>query len=480
MSDKPFSMMRLVERVRDLTTSKRKPKKRSPFLNLPPELRHQIYRELLCSRKVYRLASDDGVARRYEYQVAILRCNRQINAEATPVLYRDNCLLFFELDWFCKDEVLRLLVRPLFKDRLICDEAACTLRQRAAVHVRVTSDPWKWPGAGKDLFVITPWELHMTTQRLWISLQTEDLVKIWSCDLRFQLLFKHEMYRHTLIDGLIGLRGPKPLFRGKVRGLEPSVARVMSETFETRTRHISECIVRASAFESRGDLLLESADRNDEFLAYKTFSEGATYIGGIFQQAGWYLNFRDHSIERVRLLIQKQSWMNYACALYLINNGPLDYGLISLDACFTAWPTIRDPIILAKWKYYYGRVLLEHRYEMQAIYYLMVALRLRPVFPAVRNQARELERRMRLMPPEKAKEVSEAFRLVLKPILDHGNRELTMEEYNGRGESEVGEEIKLAREITKVDGFVPDMIQNGRYRAEESADLTGLMPKVSM
>ncbi|KAL8935133.1 MAG: hypothetical protein Q9216_005571 [Gyalolechia sp. 2 TL-2023] len=457
---RPKCMMRLVERLRNLTTSKKKTKQCSWFLNLPPELRHQIYRELLCSSKVYQLASGDGIVRRYEYQVAILRCNRQINEEATPILYRENCLIFFELDWFCKDGVLRLLAQPKFKDRLMCDEAAATLRKRAAVHVHVTSDPWKWPHAGTDLFVITPWELHMAAQRLWISLQPDNHVKIWSCDLRFQLLFKHNIHRHTLVDGLLGLRGPKPLVHSKVRGLGPSVSMAMSEIFQTRTQHISACIDRASAFESRGDLLLESGNRSDELLAYKNFREGVTYLNGMFQQAGWYHYFRDHSIESMKQLGLKHSWMSHACALYLINSGPLDIGLISLDACFTAyWPKMPD-IVVAKWKYYYGRILSEHGYELQAVYYLMIALRLCPHFPAVRNQARKLQQRMQFMAPEKAKDVSEAFKVVLKPTLDGGNRKLTMEECNGEGGSGVDEEIKRARKITKVEGLVSGIIHS--------------------
>ncbi|KAL9025989.1 MAG: hypothetical protein Q9196_005280 [Gyalolechia fulgens] len=468
--------MRLIERVRDHTRSKRQTEKDSPLLRLPLELRHQIFCELLCSKNVYQPVTSDAPARRYEYQVAILRCNRQINEEATPILYRDNCLLFFELDWFCADQGLRQLVLPLFKDRFMHDEAASTLRKKAAVHVKVTSDPWKWPGAGKDLFVITPWELQMTTQRLWIYLQTEDLVKIWSCDIRFQLLFKQQKYRAELIDGLAGLRGPRPLSSGTIRGLEPSVSRAMLETFGTRTPHFNQCIDRASAFESRGDLLLESAERKDEFLAYKNFHEGATYIRGIFQRPGWRRNFSGHNPYNVALLIEKHAWMSRACALYMINNGPLDHGLKCLDACLLYWPNMTHILTFAKWACYYGRVLLDHGYELQAIYYLMMALRLRPAFPAATNQARKLEQRMPLMPPEKAGEVSEAFRIVLKPLMNGRNARMT---YENDDEEEVVE-LHHAQEITKINGFTPDMIENERYRDEECADHTGVMPKVSM
>lgn len=252
-------MTRLIKRIRRPTTTKRKQRQRFRFLDLPAELRQQIYRELLCSNHVYKPASRDGLARRYEYQIAILRCNKKINAEATPILYRNNCLLFFELDWRCDDEILRSRVQNLSKGQLMNDHAAVTLRKNASVCIQVASTPFQ-PSITqeKSRFVITFWELHMVAQRLWICLQTGDVLGIWSCDLRFQLSFKYRDYRNGLVDGLLGLRGPRLLLRTEITGIHPSISGLMSRTFRRRLLYMRDCIARASTFESRADDFLES------------------------------------------------------------------------------------------------------------------------------------------------------------------------------------------------------------------------------
>ena len=79
----------------------------SPFLSLPPEIRHLIYQELLLgaihwrfpkwhdtSYRSYVLYNDrTGRQQKLLIHVAILRTNKQINAEATPILYSQNAFL---------------------------------------------------------------------------------------------------------------------------------------------------------------------------------------------------------------------------------------------------------------------------------------------------------------------------------------------------------------------------------------------------
>lgn len=79
---------------------------------------------------------------------------------------------------------------------------------------------------------------------------------------------------------------------------------------------------------------------------------------------------------------------------------------------------------------------------------------------------------------ENAKRVSNAHEELLKPLLDGRIIELTFGEQRSGG-SGVQEELYHARRITKINSFEPDMIKNKRYRDEECADATGLMPKKS-
>ncbi|KAL8723599.1 MAG: hypothetical protein Q9225_000141 [Loekoesia sp. 1 TL-2023] len=444
MSFQPLDIDQLERLFQNLAITKPRTARRFRFLDLPREIRDQIYRELLCSDKVYQPASEVGIARRYKYQVAILRCNKQINREATPVLYDENCLILFSLDWFLQDEDLKLLVQPSFGALFGCHDAFAILRKRAAVSVQLSLGPWNFPGEG-DMFVITPWELHMTAQRLWISLLTH-FGTIWTCKLRFKLSFKQRKHQQALIDGFLELRGLGSPFRVEVRGLNLPEPNSLSPLLEGDRLHTDDCIARASAFEGRGDCFLASADPDDEFLAYKNFHEGVIYLGGVLQH-GRYRRFNDLTEEKLQLLKKKQTWMNHACALYLINHGPLDVGLELLKACCKQWPTMSD-VLLPKINYYYGRVLLRHSYELQAIYHLMLALRSRPGWAAAESQIHELAQRIRLMPPAKADRVSSAFQAVLKPVLDGKTRILTVEDFSDK-ESEVWREIQLARKITK-------------------------------
>lgn len=65
-----------------------------PAINLPRELRNKIYRELLVPEKI---RDPKDQVPKYNLEPAILRVNRQINAEAAIVLYRENCWILFEI-----------------------------------------------------------------------------------------------------------------------------------------------------------------------------------------------------------------------------------------------------------------------------------------------------------------------------------------------------------------------------------------------
>ena len=66
-----------------------------PFsiLDLPHEIRDQIYRELLTPPRI-KMAH-----RFYELETAILRANRQMHRESSKVLYEENCWVFFIINF---------------------------------------------------------------------------------------------------------------------------------------------------------------------------------------------------------------------------------------------------------------------------------------------------------------------------------------------------------------------------------------------
>ena len=466
MPFRPSKIDLLEQQFRYRAITKRKTNRRQtttgfPFLQLPREIRDHIYRELLCSDKIYKPATDAGIARRYEYQVAILQCNRQINNEATPVLYNENCFILFSLDWFIKNEELRKMVRPSLKALVGDDAVYKTLRQSAAAVVKLGSTTGGFTGTFTgvgDQFVITPWELHMTTQCLWIDLFfRQELVVILRCIFSFNLSFRQTRHQRTLFDGLAGLRGIPLTLLEKTEGLDPLGHQHLSSLFEQRYLRIYEFITRALAFESRGNDLLISADPDNEFIAYKNFLEGATYFEGFMHEDRPHHLLGRCSEETLQFLEDKQVWMNMACALYLIDRGSLRIGA----KCFDKWVNKgkrRSVMSFARFGYYYGRVLLRHSYERQAIFFLMLALRARPGWPPAESKAYELSQRIKLMPEVKGKRISSVFKTVLAPLMNQPLHPLSAQELDGILANCKGE-LKLARRLTKVNDFCPSMIR---------------------
>jgi hypothetical protein len=64
----------------------------SPLEDLPRRIRHDIYRYLLLSDRV-RQPPSHILVEHYDFQVSILRVNKNINKEATPFLYGENKLV---------------------------------------------------------------------------------------------------------------------------------------------------------------------------------------------------------------------------------------------------------------------------------------------------------------------------------------------------------------------------------------------------
>ena len=69
-----------------------------PILLCPPEIREQIFREVLCSANSKRDSGLSDCCARYEYQLDILRTNRQIYHEAKKI-FQDNVFVKITTPW---------------------------------------------------------------------------------------------------------------------------------------------------------------------------------------------------------------------------------------------------------------------------------------------------------------------------------------------------------------------------------------------
>ena len=84
-----------------------------PFriLDLPREIRDQIYRELLTPRI-------KRAHKSYELETAILRVNRQMHRESSKVLYEENCWVFFIINFEGFADQLKAQGCPIILGRL--------------------------------------------------------------------------------------------------------------------------------------------------------------------------------------------------------------------------------------------------------------------------------------------------------------------------------------------------------------------------
>ncbi|KAI4139299.1 MAG: hypothetical protein L6R39_006367 [Caloplaca ligustica] len=438
----------LEQRFRNLVVSKMPAAPHSRFFDLPREIRDQIYRELLCSRKVYRPASDSGIGRRYNYQIALLRCNKQIHEEATPVLYQENCFIYGSLDWSITDLTLRSLVRPFSHARRGHRKAlSLPLAEIAAfVQIRTSSDSLFGYG---DHFVITPWELRLAMQRLRREKPVSGPKTIWECGLGFSRSFKSKTHRAALIDGFLGLQHLVRLPRFQVYGLTGPEANLLSVLWTGEAfLHIDECIAHASAFEDRGDNLLTSGDSNNEFLAYKNFYEGELYLAS-FGKNREFTMLRGYTPKKLCTLTHKLAWMKLACAVYQMNHGPLVDGIESGTWWLRSYP-LSSAKYSAKFGYYIGSVLMRHSKELQAIFYFSMALRARPGWDAVERKVDELKQRMQADFTLRSR-IEMPFDLVLSPVCKKPCRILTDWEWAVESRDRVIHHAKIITRLKQLD-----------------------------
>ncbi|KAL8897495.1 MAG: hypothetical protein Q9207_007190 [Kuettlingeria erythrocarpa] len=454
MDSSSANIVEIRRELHGLFTPKRKRARPFRFLSLPREIRDQIYRELLCSEKVYRPAADIGISRRYDYQVGLLRCNKQVRDEASLFLYQDNCFITVSLDWYATYERLKLPLRPSPGAVVSCYAALATRQLEPALDVKLRTNLRSSPGSvtpeKSNLFLVTPWELQLTLQLLCLSRDITQFSATWTCDLRFSLSTKTRKYGGVLIDGLLGLQSwlSRPLTIS-ISGLDHPALNSLSEfASETGRLRFDDCFAHASTLEAHADsLLFGSGDLNNEFLAFKYFYMGAAYVASLECKRRLHLRVTP---EKLNSLKAKRLWLNLACAIYMMNNS-----LISPVAGFSFYRSellSRLPVeVVAKSSLYLSLVLMRHHKELQAIYYLRMALLASPGWPAAQKQVEQLRCRIQVDPAMKCR-VSKAFEAVLTSVYHHKRRTLTQSEWILESGLR-SKETKLAATVTRVEEF---------------------------
>ncbi len=413
----------------------RKPQKPFRFFDLPRELRDKIYRELLCSGKVHEPVNSLSIARRYRYQVSILRCNRQANIEATPIFYGENLFILFELGWVIDTPGLKDLVRPsstLFK------EEKYLLRMRNMVNVNVClSETIKFDG---DKFIITPWELHATALSLsepyrsgFRALPPFDTMPVrdWTCFVKCNLPHQHRNQLDTITEGILALGGIRNI--GIVHQHELNNPKLsLSPMIRSHVYTIDECLARASILEARGDRCMMSRDPSQDFLAYKYWCEGLKYFAGLS-----LLDLTGVTPEKDKALRNKRNWMSLACAVYSASRGHQASREWLTRFSMTLLPASGDEIT-AKYFFYKSCLLIQQRLVSVALHFVWRALLARPDWSLALEVLAEIGERMQLDPAVKA-DIPAVFQRLFDPTRRPSNRPITAEERQEIGNPDVTE-----------------------------------------
>lgn len=433
------------------------------FLDLPREIRDQIYRELLSSNKVYEPINQVDIGRRYRYQVAILCCSRQTNDEATPILYDENCFILFELNWKITDADIdecidlpfcRVWPPPEFS---LEPNPLKVLRQRVALNVRLEQTAEDSTTESTD-FIVTPWELFLTTQLLsmpvrrrhtsldgtWIPSNSWP----WTCSLHLNLRGRHRRHLETLIDGLLGFDGLTNIRMVKTSGFDSPDAVRLSSLIPSNGYHIDECLARASALVERGDRSFFSRDSAQGFLAFKCYYECLAYLDG--SCGHWPVGSTEEQIDELEGM---RVWVNLACAICLLNQGQetAPYGRKWCNQ-WQPYLGLHSPNDVAKFSLYHSCLMLRRSFELKALYYLWFALRAWPGWSIAVDLINELDSRMQREPALKAR-ISAAFHMLLEPARHQQPRRMTKEEYK-EVEAVTKKELETAQQITGLFGLI--------------------------
>ncbi|KAL8962550.1 MAG: hypothetical protein Q9193_001057 [Seirophora villosa] len=274
-----------------------------------------------------------------------------------------------------------------------------------------------------------------------------------NCEIVFPHPPKGGKSRATILDTVLALQDyPNRPSTIHIRG-DPSV-KPLREDFPIGTGlQIDACIKRAEKFESSGDELLFSLETSNEYAAYRSYEAGFSYVSVLKQDEPLLLGVTEKNAVR---LAEKHTWMRLACLIYAMNNGFLGDKTIHLEIAMRKY--LQHPIAVAvKASLYLGMVLMQHSRELQAIYYLRMALFLEPGLPKAEQKADELYHRIQLDTRMKDR-LAGAFELIMTPVRHHRpHARMSRSEQHLRFELD-REERNLVAAITRVrDAGLPDV-----------------------
>ncbi|KAL9011100.1 MAG: hypothetical protein Q9173_004026 [Seirophora scorigena] len=266
----------------------------------------------------------------------------------------------------------------------------------------------------------------------------------WECGIMFALSPKEEKSRATILDAFLTLQDY--LNRPSVMHIlgNPSAESLREEFPIGKGLPIDACIKRAEKFETSGDGLLFSLDASKEYAAYRSYRVGFSYVAALIPKEPLLVGVTKRKSAR---LAEKHSWMRLACSIYAMNNGLLGHRIRYLEVEMQDY--LQLPIAVAvKTSLYLGMVLMQHFKELQAIYYLRMALFLEPGLPKADQKVDELYQRIQLDTRMKDR-LAGTFKLIMTPVRHQTHGLMSRSEQRQRLKLD-REERDLVAAITRV------------------------------
>ena len=368
------------------------------FLDLPTEVRDQIYRELLLQPIGY------GAARQCrEFETSILRANKQIHREASEVLYEENAWVIFEMRTRSKIERLikdhysiaisrgnalsgKLPFGGIPTLRVYLEEPRC----RDSETLRYVVLPLEWVGHTTNAFVRGEYSgglemaVHFHTQR------------------------QHESRQRMVVEFLETLREIREVV---VTGLNPPfLGRYLAEEMMTAIASTDELIDQTSEYIRRADLALA---QGQVYRAEELYDQGSRNPVGYFESRFYEVSHEaayEATPTQIEVFDSKTCECLEGVAVCSLRHGDSLSACTKLRMYLLTKHTLSDSQ-KARGFYYHGLAAVAAGLDHQALFSFLMALALVPGYEAVDKEVDALEGRV-----FKIKGCSKSKALIVKEV----------------------------------------------------------------
>ena len=330
------------------------------FLSLPREIQDQMYRELLLQDLVW-----DQQSGRFDIQTSILHVSKQINNEASRILYKENCWILVETNYFGRYmadfsgesmSMLRDNCQPLVSSkRLISFPRDPFLPVRVMKgcsminHIYFLTTPEGLRGICK---CFTSQDSRLTEMTLYFNIAGR---------LREQLLN----------PALVAFQEARGVGTASVFGIADfSKGHQLAKFMKTPIENLEELASQASVFESRGDYSMQTKDFRKALREYSLGKDYATWIRCYL--ADMKSSDRTTFIGDSVFDPMKESFFVHAKLLCLLACGQPEKALTTFLHFFEYRPLLASEA--EKIFFYGGLIMLDEGCNVEAIHMFILSL----------------------------------------------------------------------------------------------------------